>query len=328
MSIALKSATARLCVALACLVTAAQGTAQAAILEAEPNNSAAQAAPLSPGVTVSGQLSRAPDETTQDAGDADWFRVSATAAGTINVTFDYATTCQACTMLSHWMVSVLDGTGNVLVTKPFPYATNPPGVPFSVAIGSAGQYYVSVTPGTSFDYSHYTLTVTGDTLIVPTSVSSPTVGALGTPAAGSVVSGVGVISGYHCTSKDIEVFIDGISIGKAGAGTRLLGTQDVCGRTDTGFSLLYAFNNLSNGSHVFSVFADGVLFDTHTATTFQSGGQPWLSGFTGSFWLNNFPVANQMAKLEWVESYQNFLVTEIQCAYGGTYPSGCWALVP
>jgi len=136
-------------------------------------------------------------------------------------------------------------------------------------------------------------------------------GVLGTPVDGTIVSGVGVISGYHCTSKDIEVFIDGVSLGKAGAGTQLLGTQGVCGRTDTGFSLLYNFNNLPNGQHTFSVYADGVLFDQHTVTTFQSGGMPWLSGQSAAYTLPDFPAAGQTATVQWVQSYQNFLITSI-----------------
>jgi hypothetical protein len=137
-------------------------------------------------------------------------------------------------------------------------------------------------------------------------------GALGTPVDGSTVSGVGVISGYHCSSKNIEVFIDGVSMGPAGAGTRLLGTQDVCGRTDTGYSLLYNFNNLANGQHTISVAADGVVFGTNTVTTFKSGGVNWLSGASESLKIYDFPTSGEMATIDWVQSYQNFLITKIE----------------
>lgn len=137
-------------------------------------------------------------------------------------------------------------------------------------------------------------------------------GVLGTPVDGTTVSGVGVISGYHCTSKDIDVYIDGVWISKAGAGTTLLGTQGVCGRTDTGFSFLYAFNNLSNGQHTISVTADGVAFAQNTVTTFRSGGVPWLSGASKSIKIPDFPNAGEMATLQWVQSYQNFLITNIE----------------
>jgi hypothetical protein len=136
-------------------------------------------------------------------------------------------------------------------------------------------------------------------------------GVLGTPGAGSTVSGVGVISGYHCKSKNIEVLVDGVSLGKAGAGTTLKGTQGVCGRTDTGYSLLYAFNNLINGQHVITVTADGVPFASSTVTTFQSGGKPWLSGVSRTVTVPDFPSAGHSATLQWVESYQNFLITAI-----------------
>lgn len=132
---------------------------------------------------------------------------------------------------------------------------------------------------------------------------------LGTPAKGSTVSGVGVISGYHCTSKDIEVRIDGQSVGMAGAGTTLLGTLGVCGRTDTGFSLLYNFNNLPEGSHVVSVYADGVQFGANTIYTVRSGGVPWLSGVSEKHTVLDFPYAGDVATLEWNQSMQNFLVT-------------------
>jgi len=138
-----------------------------------------------------------------------------------------------------------------------------------------------------------------------------TVGVLGTPPDGSTVSGISAISGYHCTSKDIEVFIDGVSFGKAGAGTQILGTLGVCGRTDTGYSFLYNFSNLPNGPHTISVTADGAPFATNTFTTVKSGGEQFLTGASKQIKARDFPHAGQTATLNWVQSYQNFLVTGI-----------------
>jgi hypothetical protein len=148
-------------------------------------------------------------------------------------------------------------------------------------------------------------------LIVSGASAQSTVGVLGTPPDGSTVSGVSTISGYHCTSKNIEVFIDGVSYGKAGAGTQLLGTLGVCGRTDTGYSLLYNFSNLDNGQHTVSVTADGVPLATNTVTTFKSGGEQWLTGVSKQTKVQDFPHPGQAATLEWVQSFQNFLVTGI-----------------
>jgi len=138
-----------------------------------------------------------------------------------------------------------------------------------------------------------------------------TVGVLGTPPDGSTASGISVISGYHCTSKNIEVFIDGVSFGKAGAGTQLLGTLGVCGRTDTGYSFLYNFSNLPNGPHSITVKADGVSFATNTFTTVKSGGEQFLTGASKEITVPDFPHPGQAANLQWVQAYQNFLVTGI-----------------
>lgn len=146
-------------------------------------------------------------------------------------------------------------------------------------------------------------------------------GVLGTPVAGTIVSGVGAISGYHCTSKNIDVYIDGVSVGKAGGGTTLLGTQQVCGRTDTGYSLLYNFNNLTPGDHTVSAYADGTLFATATFRTTQSGGQPWLSGLDKSISIQDFPSVGRVATLQWVQSYQNFVITNVTNVVQAPLPS-------
>ncbi len=148
-------------------------------------------------------------------------------------------------------------------------------------------------------------------LLANVASAQSTVGVLGTPPDGSTISGVSTISGYHCTSKNIEVFIDGVSYGPAGAGTQLLGTQQVCGHTDTGYSFLYNFSNLENGQHTISVTADGVPFGTNTITTVKSGGEQWLTGVSKQTKVMDFPHPGQAATLEWVQSFQNFLVTGI-----------------
>lgn len=172
-------------------------------------------------------------------------------------------------------------------------------------------------------YQNFVITGGGSPAAAPTplSLQPPAyLGRIGTPVDGSVVSGVSVISGYHCSARSIEVFIDGISLGKAGAGTRLLGTAPVCGRSDTGYSLLYNFNNLAEGDHVVSVHADGVVLDRHSFRSVKSGGVPWLTGMQRDVTLEDFPVMGSFATLDWVQSYQNFVVTNLRtCAAQQTY---------
>lgn len=74
-------------------------------------------------------------------------------------------------------------------------------------------------------------------------------GVLENPVAGSTESGIGVVSGWNCTAGSIVVAIDGASIGNAGIGTSRGDTASICGRPDTGFSLLFNYNSLTPGSH-------------------------------------------------------------------------------
>ena len=71
------------------------------------------------------------------------------------------------------------------------------------------------------------------------------------------------ITGWHCTSRSIEVRVDGVSLGLAGAGTSRDDTLPVCGHSDTGFSLLFNYNLLQGGTHKVDAYADGVLRFCH-----------------------------------------------------------------
>lgn len=187
------------------------------------------------------------------------------------------------------------------------------GIERTVTIPDFPRTGVSATLAWQQSYQNFVITgLSGQAVAPQPGFSSihplPNHGALGTPNDGSVISGVGVISGYHCTSDNIEVHIDGASIGRAGSRTRMAGTADVCGRTDTGYSLLYNFNNLSEGIHHVSVYADGQLLDTHEIRTVKSGGTEWLTGVSKSIEVADFPVPGTRVSLEWVQSMQGFVI--------------------
>lgn len=123
-------------------------------------------------------------------------------------------------------------------------------------------------------------------------------------------SGVGVISGFHCTSRDISFRINGNSIGKAGSGTERGDTQKLCGRTDTGFSLLFNFNLLAPGTHSLSMYAGGQLVETRSFKTTKSAGEEYAKGKTKKVLLDDFPITGQSSVLEWVTAKQSFVVTD------------------
>ena len=137
---------------------------------------------------------------------------------------------------------------------------------------------------------------------------------LGAPNDGSIVSGASVILGWHCDSKNIEVFIDGVSIGMAGAGTTIvsMAAPDRCGHSDVGWSLLYNFNNLTPGQHVVTATADGVLFGSNTFYTLRLDGvNSWLDGLKKQLVVHEFPYPGFNSTLTWYQSYQNFVITKV-----------------
>jgi len=136
-------------------------------------------------------------------------------------------------------------------------------------------------------------------------------GVLENPVAGGTESGIGVISGWHCTANNITVSIDGANLGKAGIGTSRNDTASVCGRTDTGFSLLYNYNDLTPGSHSINIYANGALFLTRQFNSVQSAGVPFATGLSSTRNLADFPSVGKTATLTWNQAKQGFVVTGI-----------------
>lgn len=142
-------------------------------------------------------------------------------------------------------------------------------------------------------------------------------GNLENPQPGGWEAGIGAITGWHCTSRSIEVRVDGVSLGLAGAGTSRDDTLPVCGHSDTGFSLLFNYNLLQGGTHKVDAYADGVLFGS---AIFQVGylGSEFLTGLSAAHTIADFPIKGQGTRLEWQQSKQNFVVTGMQPLTAGS----------
>lgn len=151
---------------------------------------------------------------------------------------------------------------------------------------------------------------------------------LGTPPDGSTVSGVGVISGYHCQAssnngKKVEIRVDDLALGAAGTGTTLLGTHTVCGHTDTGYSMLYNFNNLAEGEHKITAVFDGIPFATNRVHTVRSTGVLWRTLGEQSPWITvpDFPEPGQYSTIVWKDELQGFVVSDMVDSTSCTVPS-------
>lgn len=137
-------------------------------------------------------------------------------------------------------------------------------------------------------------------------------GSIENPAIGSTESGIGIISGWHCTASKIDIFIDGALAGFTYTGSSRADTAAVCnGKSSTGYSYLINFNSLSRGEHTIKVLADGVQFGERVFNTIQSGGQEFLSGAAKQVAVADFPSAGANTTLTWSESKQSFVVTSV-----------------
>lgn len=133
-------------------------------------------------------------------------------------------------------------------------------------------------------------------------------GYLENPVAGSTESGISIVSGWHCTAKEITVFIDGVALGKSGVGSIRNDTAAICGHVNTGFSLLYNYNKPEQGSHEIAVYADGQLLEKRTFNTVRSGGIPFLEGKSAVATIPNFPERGKSTSIQWSQAKQSFVV--------------------
>ena len=136
-------------------------------------------------------------------------------------------------------------------------------------------------------------------------------GALENPANYATDSGIGVISGWHCSASRVEAIIDGRTAGFAYVGSDRADTAQACGKRDNGFSLLFNFNELSRGDHNIKVYANGVLFGESNFKTTQSGGTAFLTNKFRTVDVVDFPNPGSTATLTWSQSRQSFVVTNI-----------------
>ena len=138
-------------------------------------------------------------------------------------------------------------------------------------------------------------------------------GVLENPQPGSYQSGLGIISGWVCEAEagSVGVYIDNQVVYPAAYGTERLDTQGVCGDTDNGFGLLFNWNRLGDGEHTVVALAGGVEIGraTFTVTTL---GEEFLRDATGRYVLEDFPTPGQSVTVEWEQSLQNFVITDIE----------------
>ncbi|HID72418.1 TPA: hypothetical protein EYP38_00635 [Candidatus Micrarchaeota archaeon] len=136
-------------------------------------------------------------------------------------------------------------------------------------------------------------------------------GALEVPAADGRVSGIGIVSGWHCDAERIEIVFDDRPPKEAAYGTSRRDTVRVCGDADNGFGMLFAWSLLGPGKHRVRVFADGKQFASRQFTVGQIGnGRRILDYDPAVYVLDDFPDVHTEVLVSWDEAQQNFVVLE------------------
>ncbi len=164
-------------------------------------------------------------------------------------------------------------------------------------------------------------------LVKPTTVPpvadppNPSRAALESPLQGASESGIGLIRGWVCDARRVEVSLDGGPLLATAQGTDRPDTAATCGRADTGFGLTYNWNRLGDGVHNLRAFADGVAFaNVNFAVATLAADSEFVTGLLKKIRLLGFPGAGTAATaqaasetdptttLQWSEPDQNFVV--------------------
>ncbi len=139
-------------------------------------------------------------------------------------------------------------------------------------------------------------------------LDAPTTAAyLETPQQGSFESGIGLIRGWACVARTLEIQVDERPRQIVAYGMARGDTAGICGDKDNGFGHAFNWNTVGSGTHRLRAFADGVAF-ADVRFTVTTLGVEYLQGASGEFTLPNFPKAGQQVTLRWMEPWQNFMM--------------------
>ena len=149
----------------------------------------------------------------------------------------------------------------------------------------------------------------------PAGMGEPLTGVLENPSPGALKSGVGLISGWVCDAEELEVSFDGGPRLFVPYGSERTDTADapdgrvICGDTDNGFGLLMNYNNLGDGSHTVTLYADDVLVD-QSQFTVTTLGTDFLRDVRGRGVITLSD--GKQVTVQWEEATQGFTIIDYQ----------------
>ena len=134
------------------------------------------------------------------------------------------------------------------------------------------------------------------------------------PGEDSTMSGIGVISGWSCLGGELAAEFRnaaGEVLATVPLGTRTPrgDTESTCGDTLNGFSATMNWNLLPAGEASIHLIQNGEELASRNFSVLALGVE-FLTGMWTTT-VPDFPTADQSATVEWTESQQRFVVTEI-----------------
>ena len=208
------------------------------------------------------------------------------------------------------------------------------GTNFSIAVSvNPGLHIVEVrgqNRRTTGAYGLVTSFIAGAGPVDPTDPTDPTppatdaTGALDDPPNGGSRSGIGLIRGWVCQARSVQVAITGPSEGTA----RLVQTISTpygsvrepeavarCRHTspNIGFAAQFNYNLLEEGTYTAEARADGQPIATNTFTVVRISDDVFLEdASSGEVRVEDFPFTGDSTILEWDEASQNFQIVDHQ----------------
>ncbi|MBK1647886.1 hypothetical protein CKO36_04550 [Rhabdochromatium marinum] len=135
-------------------------------------------------------------------------------------------------------------------------------------------------------------------------------GYLEIPQPDSDQSGIGLVSGWYCTANTVSIQIDGGPLLETGYGTGRADTLSACGDTNNGFGFLINYNNLGDGPHQITAYADDLAFATASFSV-QTLGEPFVTGLTAEYGILDFPAPGLATQVRWQEANQGFTIVGV-----------------
>ena len=140
-------------------------------------------------------------------------------------------------------------------------------------------------------------------------------GVIEIPQAGSVQSGIGLVSGWRCSGGRLTAVFDAGDPIDLAYGTTREDTRTACGDADNAFALQWNYNLLGDGPHQLRLLDGGIEFarvDFEVVTL----GEPFRRGLGGTVDVGNHPASGDGLTLDWQTASQGFTVTAFRPATG------------